>query len=98
MKNLENNFILDGVPLSKLSNDEIGRTQPSLNIGIPQYDAVSDPHGASYFKSINKSLPKVISCKNNNTGESSADKFIQNSAAIYYLRERKKIGAGMINY
>ena len=58
LKQLEVGFILDGVPLSRVTNEETGRTNPSINIGIPQYNALTDKHCKSYFKT--KSLPQAI--------------------------------------
>ena len=58
LKQLEVGFILDGVPLSRVTNEEIGRTNPSINIGIPQYNALTDKHCKNYFKT--KSLPLAI--------------------------------------
>ena len=57
LKQLEKGFILDGTVVSKLYNDETGRTQPSLNFGIPQYNALRDKHCANYFRS--KQVPKL---------------------------------------
>lgn len=52
----EKGFILDGTVVSRLANDETDRNAPSLNFGIPQYNALTDPHCKSYFKS--KAVPK----------------------------------------
>lgn len=57
LKQLEKGFILDGTVVSTLYNNETGRTQPSLNFGIPQYNAVNDRYCASYLKS--KQVPKL---------------------------------------
>lgn len=94
LKRLEREFFLDGVALSKLANDETGRTQPSLNMGIPQYSALGDPGCKHYFNS--KSMPKVTkeSVAKNGKKEDSHNQFIQNSEAQKYLDDRKKIGAG----
>lgn len=54
----EKGFILDGTVVSKLANDDVDRNAPSLNFGIPQYNALTDPHCKGYFKS--KSLPKKV--------------------------------------
>lgn len=86
MKQLEKDFILDGVPLSKIANDEIGRTQPSFNIGIPQYSALGDPACKHYFAS---SGLKVVKAKNGEKREVGV--FMR---ARKYLQDRKKIGAG----
>ncbi len=99
LKQLEKKFVLDCVPLGKLANDEVGRTQPSLNIGIPQYSAIKDPSCKSYFKS--KGIPKAAreaSSKkpmNDIESESSFERFLHNSSAQKYLDDRKKFGAGM---
>lgn len=50
--------MLDGVCLSHNANDETDRTFPSLNIGIPQYSALSDRNTANYFKQ--KGLPRFV--------------------------------------
>lgn len=98
LKLLEKQFILDGVPLNKLANDEIGRTQPSLNIGIPQYSAVNDPACKNYFKSKNVKQPKPS--KETVTSEKDSlsrfEKFMRSSTAKKYLDDRQKIGAGKI--
>ena len=91
VKQLEKDFILDGVALSKQANDETGRTKPSLNIGIPQYSALRDRGCRHFFKSSLKSM------------KGSAEKvdvtdihtvFTQKSEAQRYLDDRKKVGAG----
>lgn len=61
LKELERNFVLDGAVLSRLTNDETGRTNPSLNFGIPQYRAKEDKHCKSYF--THKGLPKTATDK-----------------------------------
>ena len=48
---LECNFILDGVAVSKQGNDDIHRTNPSINIGIQQYNGARDKHARSYRRS-----------------------------------------------
>lgn len=58
LKQLEKGFILDGVVLSRQTNEETGRSNPSINIGIPQYRAQKDTHCKSYFKMT--TLPKEI--------------------------------------
>lgn len=53
----EKSFLLDGTLLSRQANDETDRCNPSyLNFGIPQYNALKDPHLKRYLKT-NKSLP-----------------------------------------
>lgn len=85
LKKLELDFILDGVALSKQANDEVGRTQPTLNIGIPQYSAITDPGCRHYFRSTT-----VVK----KSKKDSHTVFMQNSEAQKYLEDRKKIGAG----
>ncbi|XP_064401898.1 sperm microtubule associated protein 1-like [Halichondria panicea] len=104
LKELEKSFVLDGITLSKQANDEVDRTQPSLNLGIPQYNALHDKHCKKYFKS--KSLPKTVQEAKQvvSTGSSSElsasmmgqvfDKFIRNSSTKHYLQEREALGAG----
>ena len=58
LKQLEKGFVLDGVPMSHLVNDETGRTNPSINMGIPQYNALDDKSCAGYFQ--RKGLPRVV--------------------------------------
>ena len=54
----EKGFLLDGTLLSRQGNDETERCNPSyLNFGIPQYNALKDPHLKRYLRT-NKSLPK----------------------------------------
>lgn len=59
LKELEQGFVLDGVALSKHANDEIDRSNPSVNIGIPQYNPLKDKYCESYFKQ-NKGLPNEM--------------------------------------
>ena len=58
LKQREKGFVLDGVTLSRQTNEEIERSQPSVNIGIPQYNALHDKHAQRYFK--RKGLPKTV--------------------------------------
>ena len=106
LKRFERGFVLDGVPLGKLANDETQRTQPSLNFGIPFYSPLEDKSCSAYYQS--KSLPKGVRCnfqkkekesetENNHVRKSSSDRFILGSSAVQYLDDRKKIGAGMFN-
>lgn len=88
---------MDGIPLSKLANDETGRTQPSLNMGIPQYSAINDSSCKGYFSS--KGLPKAVAKKSGKKdldilAESAFEKFLHSSAAQKYLQDRGKTGAG----
>jgi len=54
----EKGFLLDGALLSRQANDETERCNPShLNFGIPQYNALKDPH-LKHFLKTNKSLPR----------------------------------------
>ena len=59
LKELEKGFVLDGVVLSRQTNEETARTNPSINIGIPQYRATEDKHCSGYFTKT-KALPKNI--------------------------------------
>ena len=105
LKELEKGFVLDGTVVSRLANDETGRSHPSLNMGIPQYNALQDKHCKSYFKA--KGLPKSVQTTKSLTSaipedseDSSSmmgrvfDKFVRNSSAKQYLQERGSIGAG----
>ena len=57
LKEREKGFLLDGTLLSRQANDETDRCNPSyLNFGIPQYNALTDPHLKRFLRS--KSLPK----------------------------------------
>lgn len=58
LKQLEMGFVLDGVVLSHLANDDIKRSNPSLNVGIPQYNALRDPANQSYLR--RRGLPKTV--------------------------------------
>ena len=58
LKELERGFLLDGVCLSHLANDETDRTFPSQNIGIPQYNALVSKNASNYFK--RKGLPRFL--------------------------------------
>ena len=58
LKELEKRFVLDGVALSHFANDETDRTQPSLDLGIPQYSAAKDHHAKGYF--ARRGLPKIV--------------------------------------
>ena len=44
--------------MSHLVNDETARTNPSINMGIPQYNALDDKSCAGYFQ--RKGLPRVV--------------------------------------
>ena len=105
---MEKGFVLDAVALGKHANDEIGRTQPSLNMGIPQYNALKDPNCKTYFSM--KGLPKhtqqaqkeLSQGKGDESIEVSSsmmgpvfDRFVRSSSAKHYLRERESIGSGM---
>ena len=59
LKEREKGFLLDGTLLSRQANDETDRCNPSyLNFGIPQYNALADPHLKRFMRS--KSLPKAF--------------------------------------
>ena len=88
LKKLEKGFVLDGVPLSKLGNDEIGRTNPTMNIGIPQYLASKDKH-CRYLLGSSLAHASMMGSVN--------DKFLGNSAAKEYMESRRNIGAGNSN-
>lgn len=106
LKELEQGFVLDGVTLSKQANDEIDRTQPSLNLGVPQYNAVNDPHCKRYFKT--KGLPQLVTANEKNLDKDNDlqtsmmgkvfDRFVRNSSARQYLQEREDLGAGTYTY
>ncbi len=61
LKQLECGFVLDGVTLSRQANDEPDRSNPSVNIGIPQYNPIMDKYCKSYFKQ--KGLPEELKNK-----------------------------------
>lgn len=97
LRKSERGFVLDGVPLSKLANDETGRTQPSLNFGIPPYSPLHDKNCKTFFQS--KGLPKGIKDsfqKESEKGKTASisEQFVLSSSAVKYLDDRKKIGAG----
>ena len=58
LKERELGFVLDGVVLSRLANEDTKRSNPSLNIGIPQYNALRDPANQSYLR--RRGLPKTV--------------------------------------
>ena len=104
LKELERGFVIDSVALSKHANDETGRTHPSLNLGIPQYNALKDPHCKAYFRM--KGLPKYTNQEKLPQGDVDGgstssmmgavfDQFLRNSSAKEYLKERESIGAGI---
>jgi hypothetical protein len=84
LKQMEKGFVLDGVVLSRLSNDDAKRTNPSINIGIPQYIAQKDVHSNAYFTS--KALPKRI--PSDSMMGSTKDKFFKSTEATKYLEDR----------
>lgn len=107
LKELERGFVLDAVALSKHANDETGRTHPSLNLGIPQYNALKDAHCKTYFQM--KGLPKYTNQAKEKLAEGDVDsestssmmgpvfdQFLRNSSAKEYLKERESIGAGIL--
>lgn len=73
------------MPLGKLSNDDIGRNQPSLSIGIPYYSALNDPA----CKNFNSKWTA-------NETKNTLAIFFENSSSYKYLIDRKKIGAGKL--
>lgn len=99
LKELEKGFVLDGVTLSKQANDETDRSQPSLNMGVPQYSPLHDPHCKNYYKS--KGLPKLVEKPDVDSDVHSSmmghvfDRFVRNSSAKQYLKEREELGAGI---
>ena len=58
LKQREKGFVLDCVALSRQANEDTGRSQPSPNIGIPQYNARHDKYAQGYFKK--KGLPATV--------------------------------------
>lgn len=58
LKEREKGFVLDGVVLSRLGNEDTKRSNPSLNIGIPQYNALRDPANQTYLR--RRGLPKAV--------------------------------------
>lgn len=78
LKELEYGFILDGVALSRQTNEETDRSNPSVDIGIPQYNPLKDKHAKSYFKQ--KGLPDSFK----KSGSASEEVTIALSFKTYY--------------
>ncbi len=91
---MEEGFILDGIPLSKVANDETDRTNPTLNLGIPQYYGKKDPHCCLYY-SRKKGQEKSIVENNSSMMGNVYDKYINTSSSNSYIEDRRKLGAGM---
>lgn len=103
-KERERAFVLDGTVVSKLANDEIDRNTPSLDFGIPQYNALKDPHCRGYFKS--KALPKKLKPIVRDQEKTTSDKtmstmqgklrddWLEKSKAVDYVEKRKGYGGG----
>ena len=87
LKQLEKGFVLDGTVVSRLYNDEIGRTQPSLNFGIPQYNAMHDKHCANYFRS--RQVPKLNEVTDGG-GETSSLSLREHSCTYFDRRARRQ--------
>lgn len=96
MEEQEKSFVLDGITLSKQANDETDRTHPSLNMGIPQYNALQDKHCKNYFrlKARHKSIKDDASVQADSMMGEVFDKFLRNSTAKHYLLDRKRLGTG----
>ncbi|XP_065829716.1 sperm microtubule associated protein 1-like [Oscarella lobularis] len=93
-RGLEMNFVLDGVALSKQANDDARRTNPSINIGIPQYQAQRDKHAQSYF--VTKPAKTSLKTTRQDSEPSTVmgkvyDRFTKRCHSATYLRERKEI-------
>lgn len=100
LKKREKGFLLDGTLLSRQANDETDRCNPSyLNFGIPQYNALKDPHLKRYLKT-NKSLPKSfqrhIEEEHTDTMQGMLlDRLTTGSHTLSYIKERNSlVGAG----
>ncbi|XP_065180978.1 sperm microtubule associated protein 1-like [Sycon ciliatum] len=96
-RQLEQSFVLDSVALSMRANAEPNRTGPSMNIGIPQYNAQHDEHAKTYFKS--KGVDKTLETTHQANGGSSMlgvvwDEYVAGSHSLYELAERNAQGAG----
>ena len=101
LKEREKGFVLDGVVLSRLGNEDTKRSNPSLNIGIPQYNALRDPANQTYLR--RRGLPKAVKeiAEDPQKAEESEsmmgkvyDHFVRSSEAITYLKDVSKKGAG----
>eukprot|EP00731_Ephydatia_muelleri_P012716 Em0007g26a len=101
LKERELGFVLDGVVLSRLANEDTKRSNPSLNIGIPQYNALRDPANQSYLR--RRGLPKTVkeiaedpqkAAESDSMMGKVFDHFVRSSEAITYLKDVSKKGAG----
>jgi hypothetical protein len=91
LRGLERNFILDGVAVSKQANDDIHRTNPSINIGIQQYNAAKDKHARNYIRTAPAKQATERAEQNDHSTMMGHvyDRFTARCASAKYLRERR---------
>jgi len=89
LKELEKGFILDGVPLSKVANDETDRTNPTLNLGIPQYNGKKDTHCRLHYSKKSSDYSGTDSMMGH-----VYDNLCFASSSRNYIDNRKEFGAG----
>ena len=91
-------FVLDGVPLSNLSNNDVFRSSPQHDISLPSYNPVKDEHCRVYFKFA--SIPRVVSARlsRNRSLPTQAgcykDKFLERCSSAQYISQRNRNGTG----
>ena len=94
---MDKSFILDGVPLSNLSNNEVFRCQPQHDISLPSYNPIKDEHCRVYFQFA--SIPRAVSARlsRNRPLPTQAgchkDKFLERCSSAQYITQRNRNGA-----
>ena len=95
---MEKSFVLDGVPLCHLSNNEVSRSSPQHDISLPSYNPVKDEHCRVYFKFA--SIPRAVSARITRNrplptqAGSHKDHFLERCSSAQYLSDRNRNGAG----
>ena len=95
---MKKSFVLDGIPLSNMSNNEVYRTYPQHDISLPSYNPVKDKHCRVYFQF--SSLPRAVSAHISRghtlptQAGSHKDKLLERCSSAQYLSDRNRNGAG----
>ncbi|KAI6652062.1 hypothetical protein LOD99_4607 [Oopsacas minuta] len=95
---MEKSFILDGVPLSNLSNNDVFRSSPQHDISLPSYNPVKDKHCRVYFQFA--SIPRAVSARISRNRPLSTqaghhkDVFLERCSSVQYISHRNRNGAG----
>ncbi|XP_062515678.1 sperm microtubule associated protein 1-like [Corticium candelabrum] len=90
LRALECSFILDGVAVSRQANEDVHRTNPTINIGIPQYYGAKDRHARTYVRSAPARTSRIRAQKAIDCSMMGSvyDKFTNRCSSARYLRDR----------